>query len=83
LRTGLPRKKIYLQKNGNHKKFTKKPDFQTVTRTSRQPVIAAPARMAINFLYIRKFPEVMGVQIAGVCPSFEARQQVGGGLSRG
>jgi hypothetical protein len=70
LRTGLPRKKIYLRKDGGHKNFTKKPDFQTVTRASRQPVIAAPVRMAINFEYIRKFPDVMAVQIAGVCPSF-------------
>jgi hypothetical protein len=70
LRTGLKRKKIKLQKHENHKKSTKKPDFQTVTRALRQPVIAAPARTSINFVHIRKFPRVMAVQIAVVCPSF-------------
>jgi hypothetical protein len=70
LRTGLPRKKNKLKKDANHKKITKKPDFQTVTRALRQPVIAAPARTSINFVHIRKFPRVMAVQIAGVCPSF-------------
>jgi len=41
-----------------------------VTTTSWQPVIAVPAGVAVNFLYMGSFHHVMAVQIAGVSSSF-------------